>query len=151
MSRIGKFIVLNRSDRTLVLNTIAPIVAMRIAMWTMPFERVNRIADAMSRPVRRTSRAGTPVPLPTARRIAWAVAALSRVVPGAGNCLVRALATGIVLKRYGYPAELKIGVMKPAGGRLEAHAWLESGGSVVIGDFQLDQFVPLTARDPLAQ
>jgi len=51
------------------------------------------------------------------------------------------------LKRYDYPSELKIGVMKPVDGRLEAHAWLESGGIVVIGDFQLGRYVPLVAPD----
>ncbi len=79
------------------------------------------------------------------------MAAVSRVVPCGSNCLVRALATGIVLKRYGYPSELKIGVMKPVGGRFEAHAWLESGSSVVIGDFHLDRYVQLTAPDSVAR
>jgi len=147
MKRIAKFFALSGPDRALVLRTFVPLIAMRVAMWTLPFARVSRISDAMSRPMRADRSRGRPSP----ERIAWAVEALSRVVPRASNCLVRALATGIVLKRYGYPSELKIGVMKPAGGRFEAHAWLESGGSVVIGDFQLDRYVPLTARDSAAR
>jgi hypothetical protein len=143
MRRIAKFFALPRSDRALVLRTVAPLIAMRVAMWTLPFARVREICDAMSRPMRADPSGERPTP----DRIAWAVAALSRVVPRANNCLVRALATGIVLKRYGYPSELKIGVMKPEGGGFEAHAWLESGGNVVIGDFQLDQYVPLAARE----
>ena len=144
MSRIAKFFALKRTDRVLVLRTFAPLIAMRAAMWTLPFARVSRISEAMSRPMRADAGAR-----PSPDRIAWAVECVSRVVPRGNNCLVRALATGIVLKRYGYPSELKIGVMKPAGGRFEAHAWLESGGNVVIGDFQLDQYVPLAARDPI--
>lgn len=101
----------------------------------------------MSRPVRADAATVRPSP----DRIAWASATASRFVPGGGNCLVRALATGIVLKRYGYPSELKIGVTKPAGGRFEAHAWLESDGRVVIGDFELDRYVPLTAPDSAAR
>jgi len=147
MKRVAKFFALPRSERALILRTFAPLIAMRVAMWTLPFARVSRISDAMSRPMR-ADRSGT---RPTPARIAWAVAALSRVVPGAGNCLVRALATGIVLKRYGYSSELKIGVMKPADGGFEAHAWLESGGNVVIGNFQLDRYVPLAARDSATQ
>jgi hypothetical protein len=131
----------------LVLRSLAPLLAMRAARWRLTFERVRRIADAMSRPVRIDAAGGRLSP----DRIAWAIATVSRVVPGGGNCLVRALATGIVLKRYGYPSELKIGVMKPAGGRFEAHAWLESGGNVVIGDFQLDRYVPLAVRASLAR
>jgi transglutaminase superfamily protein len=76
---------------------------------------------------------------------------VSRVVPRGSNCLVRALAAGIVLKRYGYPSELKIGVTRPVSGRFEAHAWLESGGNVVIGGAQLDQYVPLAAPVSVAR
>ena len=127
----------------MVLSTLAPLLVMRAATWTLTFARVRQIAEAMTRPVRGDAAGIRPSPA----RIAWAVTTVSRVVPDGTNCLVRALATGIVLKRYGYPSELKIGVMKPAGSRFEAHAWLESGGTVVIGDFQLDRYVPLTAGD----
>ena len=147
MRQTAKFFALSRSDRALVLRAVAPLIAMRAAMWTLTFARVSCIADAMSRPMRILAAGGRPSP----DRIAWAVRVASRVVPDGSNCLVRALATGIMLKRYDYPSELKIGVMKPVGGRLEAHAWLESGGIVVIGDFQLDRYVPLVAPDAVAR
>ena len=147
MKRISKFFALAWPDRALLLSAVAPLLAMRFAIWTLRFERVRRIADAMSRPVL----ANPPENRPSPDRIAWAVATASRVVPRGTNCLVRALATGIVLNRHGYPSELKIGVMKPVGGRFEAHAWLESEGNVVIGDFQLDQYVPLAAPDSLTR
>ncbi len=129
------------------MRTIAPLVAMRAAVLALNFARVRRIAEAMSRPLRIDADAARPSP----DRIAWAAATASRVVPGGSNCLVRALATGIVLKRYGYPSELKIGVTKPASGRFEAHAWLESDGSVVIGDFQLDRYTAMAAPDTVAR
>jgi hypothetical protein len=147
LTRIAKFFALASSDRRLLLRTIEPLIAMRAATWTLTFARARRLADAMSRPVRADAATVRPSP----DRIAWASATASRFVPGGGNCLVRALATGIVLKRYGYPSELKIGVTKPAGGRFEAHAWLESDGRVVIGDFELDRYVPLTAPDSAAR
>jgi hypothetical protein len=147
MRRIAKFFALTRPDRALLLRALAPLIAMRAAIWTLPFARVSRIADAMSRPMRMRAAGARPSP----DRIAWAVRVASRGVPDGSNCLVRALATGIMLKRYDYPSELKIGVMKPVDGRLKAHAWLESGGIVVIGDFQLDRYVPLVARDAVAR
>jgi hypothetical protein len=147
MRQIAKFFGLPSSDRRLLLRTIAPLIAMRAAIWTLTFARVRRLAEAMSRPVRADAKAVRPSP----DRIAWATATMSRVVPGGGNCLVRALATGIMLKRYAYSSELKIGVMKPVGGRFEAHAWLESDGIVVIGDFQLDRYATLAAPDSVAR
>ena len=145
MSKTAKFFALSRPDRTLLLSAVAPLLVMRIAMWTLKFARVRQIADAMNRRVRVD--AARPLP----ERIAWAVATASRIVPRGNNCLLRALATGVLLNRHGYPSELKIGVMKPVGGGFEAHAWLESEGRVLIGDFQLDQYVPLASPDAVAR
>lgn len=147
MRRTAKFFALTPPDRTLLLGTVAPLLAIRIAMWTLRFARVRRIADAMSRWVHTDAEESRPSP----EKIAWAVATASRIVPRGGNCLVRALATGVVLNRHGYSSELKIGVMKPVGGGFEAHAWLESEGQVLIGDFQLDRYVPLASPDAVAR
>lgn len=147
MNKIAKFFALPAPDRTLLFQSLAAIVAMRAGVWTLPFGRARRLADAMSHPMRANSDAARPSP----EKIAWAVATASRAVPSGGNCLVRALATGIVLKRYCYPSELKIGVMKPADGHFGAHAWLESGGVVVIGDFELDRYMPLGGPDSVGR
>ncbi len=147
MKKIAKFFALPAADRALLLRALAATLAMRAGLWTLPFARARRMADAMSRPMRANLSGARPSP----EKIAWAVATAGRAVPGAGNCLVRALATGIVLRRYGYPSELKIGVMKPVDGHFGAHAWLESGGVVVIGDFELDRYVPLGKADPVGR
>lgn len=145
MTRTAKFLRLPAAEKRLLLSSLIALAAIRVALWTLNFQRVQKIADAISRP--RSTRAGAPAP----DRIAWAVAAASRAVPQGANCLLRALATGAILRRYGYPSELKIGVMKSEAGNFQAHAWLESAGSVVIGDFQLDQYVPLRPSDTAAR
>lgn len=146
MSKIAKFFALPPSQRALLLRSLTAIAAMRAGLWTLPFSRVRRLAEAMSRPIRADQRVR-----PSPEQIAWAVATASRAVPSGGNCLVRALATGIVLKRYRYPSELKIGVTKPVDGHFGAHAWLESGGVVVIGDFELDRYIPLGRPDSVGR
>jgi hypothetical protein len=55
-----------------------------------------------------------------------------------------------MLRRYGFDSELKIGVTKSSGSGLAAHAWLESAGRVVIGDFELDRYVVLNGHDSAA-
>lgn len=57
---------------------------------------------------------------------------VSRYVPRA-TCLTQALTAQILLKRYGHPAELKIGVARGKAGELQAHAWVTSDGVVIIG------------------
>jgi hypothetical protein len=80
---------------------------------------------------------------PALERVTWAIEAASHYVPGGSNCLVRALASEYVLGRFGYRSELKIGVAKSAAGEFAAHAWLESEGRVVIGEFELDRYAAL--------
>lgn len=147
MRRVAKFFALPPADRALLMRALAPLAAMRGSLWIAPYARVREIANSMSAP-RRSRPHGQ---RPAREKVAWAVCTAARIVPGAGNCLVRALATEILLKRFGYPSELKIGVTRPVDGPLEAHAWLESEGHVVIGDFQLDRYVPLGARDPVVR
>jgi hypothetical protein len=71
------------------------------------------------------------------------VRAASRFIPGGSNCLVRALAAQTLLGRFGYRSELRIGVRKTPDAGLAAHAWLESAGTVVIGEFELENYLPL--------
>jgi hypothetical protein len=84
---------------------------------------------------------------PSVERIAWAVGAASRYVPTA-TCLSQALAAQVLLARHGHPASLRIGVARGAAGRLEAHAWIESRGRIVIGGTaDLARYTPLPALD----
>jgi hypothetical protein len=138
MTRLRKFIALVPAERRVVREALVAVAVMRLATWTMPFERVRAVVDRMR------SRSGRAFSEKPARdRIAWAVNAAGNLVPAGSNCLVRALAAEVMLGRYGYPAELRIGVANPAVGGFKAHAWLESEGIVVIGDFELENYVPL--------
>jgi hypothetical protein len=48
--------------------------------------------------------------------------------------LPQALAAESLLLRHGHPVEFRIGVVKTDRDRLEAHAWVESAGRLVVGD-----------------
>jgi Transglutaminase-like superfamily len=148
MSRVAKFMALPASDRALLFKSLVPLVAMRVGLWTMPYARVRRLADWMAGAGGSSLRVDDADAKPSRERIGWAVATVSRVVPDGINCLVRAMATEVMLKRFGYESTLKFGVVKPSEGQLEAHAWLESDGIVVIGEFELDRYVTLQGQDP---
>ena len=50
------------------------------------------------------------------------------------------------MRRQGYTSELKFGVMKNPQGQVEAHAWVEHEGMVVIGQLgNLQNFKSLPA------
>lgn len=93
----------------------------------------------------KTPRTGRP-PTANPERIAWAVQAASRYVPDAA-CLVQALAAQVLLARNGYQSDLRIGVALEQG-VLQAHAWVESQGKVLIGGGPvLDHLTPLATFD----
>jgi hypothetical protein len=152
MGLAAKLIRLDRRDRALSIAAARNLATTWVGLRTVGFKamsaRASHVADQgtgahawCGPPPRRT------VAPPTVERIAWAVRAAGRFIPGGTNCLVRALATQSLLGRYGYRSALRIGVRKAADGGLAAHAWLESAGAVVIGEFELEHYVPLAASE----
>jgi hypothetical protein len=148
MGTVAKFVRLDRRERALVIAAARTLAFTWIGLRTAGFNALKRRASRVAaRDLRAHAWCGPPprrsVSPPTVERIAWAVRAASRFIPGASNCLVRALATQTLLGRFGHRSDLRIGVRKPADGAFAAHAWLESGGAVVIGEFELGHYVPL--------
>jgi len=78
-------------------------------------------------------------------RLAWAIGVTSRFVPKA-TCLAQALAVHVLLQQAGYQAFLHIGVNGKEGG-LEAHAWVQSQGRILIGGFDIDRYTHLLALE----
>jgi hypothetical protein len=98
------------------------------AQWLM---RAHRVAQ----PLRAT---------PSSEEICRAVDIAARFVSGA-TCLLKAQVGTAMLNRFGYPAEIKIGVWKKSS-NLEAHAWVDCGGQVVLGASR-NQYVELPKID----
>jgi hypothetical protein len=130
MGPAGKFIRLPYAEQRLVIGAALAVAATRLMLWTLPFRAVRRIV------ARFEGSRTTGLERPSADRITWAVAVTGRFIPGGDNCLVKAIAAELMLSRFGYPSELKFGVGKSASGDFEAHAWLESEGRVMIGEFE---------------
>lgn len=62
-----------------------------------------------------------------------AVHAAARCVPGHSSCLDRALVAVTLLERCGHRPALRLGVARGGAAGLEAHAWVELDGEVVLG------------------
>jgi len=84
-----------------------------------------------------------------AARLAWAVQRAAVLRPIGAACLARALALWGLMTRTGLSARVRVGV-RVCDGRVQAHAWVESGG-VVVGDRQdvASLFAPLEGEDDL--
>lgn len=113
---------------------------MRIGLWLLPSAIIRRLLAHMTSGSHSLSNADQA----SRDRIIWAVVVASRYIPKA-TCLTKAMVAQVLLEQEGYPACLQIGVAKSDVGKVEAHAWVESQGQVVIGESGLKRYTPLSA------
>jgi hypothetical protein len=137
---------LSAADRRLLAEAGLLLVLSRIGLWLLPYPTLRRALD-------RVSPSGPEAPREAADRVAWAVNAVARRLPGM-TCLVQSLTAHALLHRRGYRADLRIGVHERASSAarpLEAHAWVECEGRVVVGKVQnLADYTVLTPTAPPA-
>lgn len=138
MQRLAKFLGLTNSDRRLLIKTFVLLGWVRLGLGLLPWHKLRQFLSVLSLKNRQIH------DLPTIEQIVWAVTVSSRYTPGGAKCLARALTTQILMSRYGYVGELRIGVAKGEQGQFLAHAWVESQGQIVIGYLQdLSRYTPM--------
>ncbi len=123
-----KLRALPAADRSLLAETALLMLGVRAGLRLLSFDALRRCLERPFSPRRGPPR--------TPERVAWAIAAVSRRMPGT-TCLVQSLAAHALLRKHGYRPELHLGVRAPGGGAavpLDAHAWVECEGRVVVGD-----------------
>ena len=131
MRRLVRWMRRSPAERALAMRAFGLLIAARIGLRLMPLQSL--------RAGLRRGRGGENA---SAERIAWAVRTAARYLPGSA-CLAQALAADALMERHGHASSLRIGVARTEAGGLEAHAWVESEGRVVIGGGGLDRYTPL--------
>jgi len=149
-ARLGK---LKPADRRAILEACWTLGVTRVAVKILPFRR---IAAGLAK--------GLPPAVPLtaeqvreARRVGWAVMAVSRTRLLKTVCLGQAIAAQTMLKRRGIPSTLHLGVAKEPlspplieartildKGGLAAHAWVTTGGLFVTGSAGHENFVEVS-------
>lgn len=136
-------------DRLHLFSVFLLLLLIRIGLWLWPFRMVLKLVERLGKPLR-GSRSDRPLPFAPKpiSHIVWMVNVSSRYTPGGAKCLARALTTQVLLNRQGYLPDLRIGVTKAAAGNLEAHAWVEYQGRVVMGQLNdLSRYLPLPSLE----
>ncbi|MCC5637195.1 lasso peptide biosynthesis B2 protein [Nostoc sp. CHAB 5844] len=137
MKRLLKLLQLTNSDRLILLMTFILLGLVRLGMRLLSFNTLRKLINKNSKPNPKLK----PISL---NKIVWSINVCTRYTPGGAKCLARALTCQVLMTRYGYLPELRIGVVKGEAGNLEAHAWIETQGQVVIGYLpDLPRFTPL--------
>ncbi len=138
MSRLFRFARLPWADQRLLIKSIWLLWVMRFGLWLLPFRTLRRLSSRLTR----STSASRSADDGAIERVAWAVAAASRFVPGT-TCLSRALGSQILLAERGVQADLHIGVARNQHG-FRAHAWVKSGDRIVGGEpEETEQFTSL--------
>jgi len=76
-------------------------------------------------------------------KVRGAMGSIYRWVPWKPTCLTRAIAAHQVLARRGIVSDLVLSVTPASGKAVDAHAWLEAGGSIVTGRGEKAKYVPI--------
>ncbi len=124
MSPVLKLWRLAPAERRLILGAALLLCGVRVVLSLLAFDKLQRLLVFLAHGHARDS-------LPV-ERIAWAVTAAGRRIPGA-TCLAQALTAQVLLARYGHVAQLRVGVARATEG-IEAHAWLERYGVPIFGE-----------------
>ncbi|KST67763.1 lasso peptide biosynthesis B2 protein [Mastigocoleus testarum] len=145
MKQLYQLLKTGYKERKVLLMTSILIAAIRLGLLLLPFQRLLKLLDQFSQQ-NNTVRLSV-------RKILWSVNAVSSRIPGIKcKCLARALTTQVLMKRYGHTSKLQIGVAKTAQGNLEAHAWVEVGGVIAIGNIRnISRFIPLSSLEGVKQ
>lgn len=123
--RLKRFLLLPYPEKKLIVRAAALLIVLRFGLSVFSLPRTQRILKAFSRPRRPEKE--------TPEAIAGVVERCSRHLPVKTTCLTRALTAQTLLARSGISSRLQIGVRKDDGGLLEAHAWVEQDGRILIG------------------
>jgi len=132
-----KFQSLSRCELRLVVEATLLLPITNVALRLLAFSQARRAVRA----IRRWLPGGSQTV--DRSHVRWAVVVVSSSVPWSTTCLDRAMTAGALLQRHDHPAVLRFGVDREEGFR--AHAWIESGDEVVVGDGQRQEFTRLRA------
>jgi hypothetical protein len=144
MKQLRKFLRRSREEQRLFVAALCWAALIRVGLWLLPFRTLRPLVDRAGRTPR--AEAADEV---VAGRVAWAITNAARFVPRA-TCVTQALAARILLARRGFASEVCYGVGRPRE-RVIAHAWLESGGRVIVGDEGLERLMPLAGLERRAR
>lgn len=136
-SQVRRWRLLSGSERRLFVEAWLLLGLTKVGLVASPFGVLRGLLD------RYGDRAMRPDVRP--ERVAWAVGAAGRRLPGGATCLPLALVCHAMLRRRGYVTRLHIGAAAREGiAPARAHAWVEMDNRVVMGDLDdLARFTPL--------
>jgi hypothetical protein len=142
MSKLRKALALSASDWLLIAQALMWFVAVEVGLRCLVLQKLLQIIQRPGNATTGSTEQGEPRVVP--ERVAYCVGLAARVHWSA-TCLKKSLVLYALLMRWGFEARLLIGAARGTRGQLDAHAWLECQGKVLLGETALGQYTPLYA------
>ena len=145
MKYLVKYLHRSPLERFLLLLVVPLLLVVQLGLRLLPLQTLKRLLNQLAKVFPGGKQSGLSYP----EQVVWAVTTASRRLFKDGSCLVQALVVELFFRRKDYPAELCIGITKEQGGKLVAHAWVESDGVIVIGgpESEVKRYSRLPALD----
>lgn len=133
MSKLRKCLALSASDWLLIAQAWILFVAVKVGLSFLRLQKLLRIIQWTGRPRRDATGQGelsSAIP----ERVAYCVDLAARLPVPDSTCLRRALVLYALLTHRGFDARVLIGAARATDDKLEAHAWLECEGKILLGE-----------------
>jgi hypothetical protein len=127
--RLTRGLRLDHGEKRAALEALGWLVLAQLALLLLPYRTIRRRVEAL-----RPRSAAAPL---TPEACGRAIARASVLFPVA-RCLAQAIAADCMLRRAGRETHLRLGVGFDDEHVFRAHAWLESGGTIVTGNLRGD-------------
>lgn len=133
-SAVARLLRRTPAERRLLAHAVVLHTAVALACHVLSFPRILGVLTRLY-PVGSAGRDAD-------ARVLWAAGVAARWWPRRGTCLSHALTAQCLLRRNGCDASLRLGVRPRTCGRVDAHAWLERRGVVIVGG-DVEPYVPV--------
>ncbi len=125
---IKKFKVLSLTTQSYLWRAAVLVLVIKIGLKVLPYAVFKKWYDKLTKAKLQKTYSDQDL-----KKATWAIQVVSARWPWRATCLPQALVFRY-LHRYDSSLQLQIGVNKNTSGQVQAHAWVEKDGQVLIGD-----------------
>jgi hypothetical protein len=144
MTLLAKIIRRHPADLLLAAEAFVLLASFRVCLAMLPVRQILRMAtrgDGEAKYANESADARQAMRL--ARRVRWAVSAISRNSAMEFVCFPQTLAGYTMLRWRRVPSTLVYGVARSPEGELIAHTWLTVGDRIIVGGESSGEFTPV--------
>lgn len=137
MRTVAKFLKKPLSDKAFYLEATFWLGISRLAILIVPFRWIAPFLGVHMASVDENDENGSSE---TVISVSRAILTMNDHLPWESKCLAQAISSKMMLRRRQIPSTLYLGVAKKEDGDLNAHAWLRTGDTIILGGGGLERF-----------